>query len=264
MKLIDLIKSISKRRCFVKDFPDGKIFGFQDIDDNCIIYRISYIDTKETGDFAYDWQMKQPMETEMVACGLIAFYLRFPDKDFKQLFEDYYSIHWRMFLEEKNRDKQKNFDFLMKEEEEQKAGFHLSHIGQEKRNAEISRALFSYLEESDVVFLEKLVKQYLKWLGEKVVDYLPTTEMLETIFKNNHGILQQFLHRIKGKKGAKIVDEVIALTKMGLIDEEENGEELRKELSTLGYNTTTKQNWRVALNKQRSDSSIKAIQAKYQ
>lgn len=263
MKLIDLTKSISNGRSLVNDFPNGKIFGFQDIDNNCIIYRIAYIDTKETGKIVYDWQMKQPMETEMVACGLIAYYLHFPDKDFKQLFEDYYSIHWRMFMEDKNSDKQKNFDFLMKNEEEQKADYHLSHIGQEKRNVEISKALFTYLEISDVAFLEKLVKQYLKWLGEKIGDYMPTTEKLETIFKNNHNILQQFLQRIKGKKGAKIVDEVMALSKLGLIDDEEKGEDLRKELSMLGYDTTTKQNWSAAINKSRSDSSIKAIQAKY-
>ena len=204
MQLKELANTISEGNGhrIVRDFPNGEIVGFQDLDNNCIIYRIAYIDTKETGDYYNDWQMKQPIETEVVACGLVAYYLHFPNMDFKLLFENYYSTHWRMFMDDKKQDQQANFDFLMEEEDEQKAEFHNLHIIQEKRNAEISKALFPYLEAStDTTFLNKLVQEYLKWLGEKVK---PTDN--ETSFVPLSDDLSNYLH---GMKNSMLNEEII-------------------------------------------------------
>ena len=94
---------------------------------------------------------------------------------------------------------------------------------------------------------------------------LRTSKTLESIFLNDRKTLEIFLNRIKSKKGAKIVDEVVALAKLGKIDDDERGETLRKELATLGYKTTTKQNWNAQITKQgRTQSSIREIQKHYQ
>ena len=94
---------------------------------------------------------------------------------------------------------------------------------------------------------------------------LRTSKTLESIFLNDRKTLEIFLNRIKSKKGAKIVDEVVALEKLGKIDDDERGETLRKELATLGYKTTTKQNWNAQITKQgRTQSSIREIQKHYQ
>ena len=265
MVLSDLTKSISKDRYFITDFPNGKIWGFGDIDNNCTLLRIKYIDTKETGDFAYDWQMKQPLEATIVASGIMVYYLHFPNKDFKDLFEDYFSASWKAFLNMKNKDRQANFDFLIKSEAEQKSEFMKIHIIEEKASCGINKELYEYLSENDRSFLDKLVAHYFKWIDEQNVVMLPMTDKLKSIFHNDLIILQKFLQRIKNKKGVKIVDEVVALVEMGKIDDEEKGEDLRKELAILGYDTTTKQNWSNALNKGgRIQSDIKKIQAKYQ
>lgn len=98
----------------------------------------------------------------------------------------------------------------------------------------------------------------------KKASRLATTENLKSIFQNNEGCLTKFLERIQGKKGSKIVDEVVALIKMNVIDKDEAGEPLRKELEELGYDTTTKQNWASQLQKKgRTENSIREIQKKY-
>ncbi len=106
-----------------------------------------------------------------------------------------------------------------------------------------------------------------KWIfcpeGNTSESDLPTTGILESIFFNNHDVLQTFLRRIKAKKGAKIVDEVIALVGLDMIDKDETGESLRNELESLGYNTTSRQNWNSALNSHRDQQKIKEIQAVY-
>lgn len=93
---------------------------------------------------------------------------------------------------------------------------------------------------------------------------LGITEKLQSIFYNNEAILQKFLQRTKGKKGARIVDDVWALIQMGKIDNEEAGEDLRQELLSLGYDTTTKQNWSDQLGKRRHDVVFEKIKKEYQ
>lgn len=93
---------------------------------------------------------------------------------------------------------------------------------------------------------------------------LTTTEKLQSIFYNDRATLQIFLQRTKGKKGARIVDDVWVLIQMGKIDNEEAGEDLRQELLSLGYDTTTKQNWSDQLGKRRHDVVFEKIKKEYQ
>jgi len=59
------------------------------------------------------------------------------------------------------------------------------------------------------------------------------------------------------------VDEVMALVGLDMIDKDERRESLRNELESLGYNTTSRQNWNTALNSHRDQQKIKEIQAVY-
>lgn len=93
---------------------------------------------------------------------------------------------------------------------------------------------------------------------------LSISEKLQSIFYNDVVILQKFLQRTKGKKGARIVDDVKVLIDMGKIDEEEAGEVLRQELSLIGYDTTTRQNWNDQLGIKRKAAIVEKIQKAYQ
>lgn len=92
---------------------------------------------------------------------------------------------------------------------------------------------------------------------------LAISEKLLSIFYNDEATLQKFLQRTKGKKGARIADDVKVLIDMGRIDKEEAGEDLRKELLSLGYDTTTKQNWSDQIGKKRSASTVEKIKKEY-
>lgn len=122
---------------------------------------------------------------------------------------------------------------------------------------------FHRLNDEDFKAMMEAFNRWAKLENNDSEEKLPTTEALESIFLNNNEVLQIFLHRIKNKKGAKIVDEVMALVELGLIDEDEKGAHLWKELNNLGYDTTSDTNWFSLLNTTRDAEKIKKIKEIY-
>ncbi len=120
------------------------------------------------------------------------------------------------------------------------------------------------LNDDDFKNMMEAFDRWVKHENIELEEELPITEKLKSIFHNDMTTLRKFLQRTKGKQGARIVDHVKVLIEMGRIDEEEAGEDLRKELESLGYKTTTKQNWSDQIGKKRRAAVVEKIKSDYQ